>query len=151
MWSLKHFVSDQLKCRLWALRMPLWSFLFSSSYNLIALNIERYISIIAPMYHKTKVSSGNGDFLGEIGKSNGNFYERKLFNGALIHGFNHYWVNYLRIVFLGETQSRIHLVGVRLACGSCGKILPSLVSQWSHRWHLLRLYVFPFVGSMSCM
>ena len=35
--------------------MPLWSFLFSSSYNLIAVNIERYISIIAPIYHKTKV------------------------------------------------------------------------------------------------
>ena len=37
------------------MKMPLWSFLFSSSYNLIALNIERYISIIAPIYHKTKV------------------------------------------------------------------------------------------------
>ena len=48
-------ISDQLLCRLWALKMQLWSFLFSSSYNLIALNIERYISIIAPIYHKTKV------------------------------------------------------------------------------------------------
>ena len=48
-------VSDQLLCRLWVIKMPLWSFLFSGSYNLIALNIERYISIIAPLYHKTKV------------------------------------------------------------------------------------------------
>ena len=48
-------VSDQLLCRLWVIKMPLWSFLFSSSYNLIALNIERYISIVSPLYHKTKV------------------------------------------------------------------------------------------------
>ena len=47
------------------MKMPLWSFLFSSSYNLIALNIERYISLIAPIYHKTQVriirSSHNRD------------------------------------------------------------------------------------------
>ena len=48
-------VSDQLLCRLMSMKMPLWSFLFSSSYNLIALNTERYISIIAPIYHKTQV------------------------------------------------------------------------------------------------
>ena len=48
-------VSDQLLCRLMSMKMPLWSFLFSSSYNLIALNIERYISLIAPIYHKTQV------------------------------------------------------------------------------------------------
>ena len=38
-----------LLCKIWAIKMPLWSFLFLSSYNLIAINIERYISIIAPI------------------------------------------------------------------------------------------------------
>ena len=46
------------------MKMPLWSFLFSSSYNLIALNIERYISIIAPMYHKTKVGLESSGTIG---------------------------------------------------------------------------------------
>ena len=31
------------------------------------------------------------------------------------------------LFFSGETQSRVHLFGIRLACGTCGKVLPELV------------------------
>ncbi len=50
-----HLFSDQVYCRVWGIKAPLWSFAFSSSYNLVAVNLERYLSIIAPIYHKTKV------------------------------------------------------------------------------------------------
>ena len=55
------------------------------------------------MYHKTKVSSGNTDFLREIRKirnemqCNGNIYEHKY---LLVHSLvlTNYYVDYLRMV-----------------------------------------------------
>ena len=43
-------LTDVLLCKIWAIKMPLWSFLFSSSYNLIAVNIERYVCLNSRSY-----------------------------------------------------------------------------------------------------
>ena len=44
-------VSGELFCRLWLTDLPLWSLLTSSSYTLIALTFERYMSIVHPITH----------------------------------------------------------------------------------------------------
>ena len=37
-----------VRCYLWDSKAQLWSWLLSSTYNLVALNIERWISLIFP-------------------------------------------------------------------------------------------------------
>ena len=37
-----------LKCYLWDSKVQLWSFISSSTYNLVALNVERWLSLIFP-------------------------------------------------------------------------------------------------------
>ncbi|ELU15489.1 hypothetical protein CAPTEDRAFT_120994 [Capitella teleta] len=45
-------VAYELLCRLWRTKMPLWGLLVSSSYNLVVLTVERYLSIVYPIWHK---------------------------------------------------------------------------------------------------
>lgn len=56
----RHFdaddVSDVLLCKLWLNKLWLWSFLVSSTYNLMALTFERYLAIVHPFVHKVKVT-----------------------------------------------------------------------------------------------
>ena len=47
-------VLDEMLCRMWLTRGPLWGFLVSSSANLVALTIERYIAVVYPIWHKNK-------------------------------------------------------------------------------------------------
>ena len=44
-------VAGELYCRLWLTDLPLWSLLISSSYSLMALTLERYMSIVHPITH----------------------------------------------------------------------------------------------------
>ena len=41
----------ELYCRLWLSDLPMWSLLVSSSYTLMALTFERYMSIVRPVLH----------------------------------------------------------------------------------------------------
>lgn len=45
-------VAGQLWCRLWVSNYLLWSVLSSSSFNLIAITIERYTEIVKPLIYK---------------------------------------------------------------------------------------------------
>ena len=45
-------VTGELYCRIWAMKVPLWSAFMVSTYNLLILTIERYIEIVHPIYHK---------------------------------------------------------------------------------------------------
>ena len=47
---------DELLCRVWFSKAPLWSSLVASTYSVIALNLDRYIAIIYPIFHKVKFS-----------------------------------------------------------------------------------------------
>ena len=54
-------VADDLYCRLWVTRLPLWLCLHCSTYNLVALTIERYLSVVHPIHHKTSFSRLKGN------------------------------------------------------------------------------------------
>ncbi len=42
-------------CVLWASKLILWSLMLSSAYNLLCINIERYLSIVFPFFHKARL------------------------------------------------------------------------------------------------
>ena len=46
-------VSAELFCRLWLSQIPLWGLITSSTYNLMAISVERYLAIAHPIWHKT--------------------------------------------------------------------------------------------------
>ena len=46
-------VLGDLTCRIWVTTAPLWAMMVSSSGNLIAVTIERYIAVTSPIWHKT--------------------------------------------------------------------------------------------------
>ena len=46
----------ELYCRLWLSDLPLWCLLVSSSYTLMALTFERYMSIVHPVLHRNLFS-----------------------------------------------------------------------------------------------
>nr|AKQ63061.1 orphan G-protein coupled receptor 56 [Platynereis dumerilii] len=49
-------IAGELYCRIWATKLFLWGFLVSSTYNLVALTIERYLAVVHPIWHKTSFS-----------------------------------------------------------------------------------------------
>jgi len=46
---------DQFVCRTWLTRLPLWSFLATSTYGIILTTLERYAAVIYPVWYKVKV------------------------------------------------------------------------------------------------
>ena len=49
-------VYADIYCFFVAPKWPLWVLMFTSSYSLMFLNVERYISIVFPIYHHTNVT-----------------------------------------------------------------------------------------------
>ena len=49
-------IMGDLYCRFWLSDLPLWSLLVSSSYSLMAITFERYMSIVHPILHYSKFS-----------------------------------------------------------------------------------------------
>jgi len=49
-------VSDQLVCRVWLARVPLWSLLVMSTYGILITAFERYFAVIYPMWYSVSVS-----------------------------------------------------------------------------------------------
>ena len=48
-------LSGQLYCFLWNNKVILWSLFLCSTLNLVALNLERYMEVVFPIVHKTKL------------------------------------------------------------------------------------------------
>ena len=53
---VKSGTADQLFCRLWLTKMPLWGMLVTSTYNLVGLTFERFMAIVYPIWHKNNFS-----------------------------------------------------------------------------------------------
>ena len=44
--------SDEALCRLWFTKMPLWGLLVSSTYNIVALTVERFLAVVYPFHYR---------------------------------------------------------------------------------------------------
>jgi len=49
-------IYDQFICRMWSTRIPLWAFLFASTYNILLTTLERYVAVIYPIWYSNNVS-----------------------------------------------------------------------------------------------
>jgi len=46
-------LSDEVICRLWFSKLPLWGMLVASTYGIVGLTLERFFAIVYPIWHKT--------------------------------------------------------------------------------------------------
>ena len=51
-------ILDEIYCRIWLTKVLMWCCFLSSTYNLIALTFERYLAVVHPVWHKTKLTKG---------------------------------------------------------------------------------------------
>ena len=57
-------IGAELLCRFWTTELPLWSLVISSSYNLMAMTVERYIAIVHPIFYHTSFTTNRIMLLG---------------------------------------------------------------------------------------
>ena len=50
-------IAAELLCRFWTSELPLWSVIISSSYNLMAMTVERNIAIVHPIFYHTSFTT----------------------------------------------------------------------------------------------
>jgi len=50
-------IYDQLVCRIWLTRLPLWCFLLTSTYGIVLTALDRYIAVVYPIWYSTRVST----------------------------------------------------------------------------------------------
>jgi len=48
-------VRDLFVCHYWLTRLPLWSFLFTSTYGILLMALERYVAVIYPIWCNNNV------------------------------------------------------------------------------------------------
>jgi len=49
-------IYDRFVCRMWLTRTPLWAPLFTSTYNILLMTLERYAAVIYPVWYISNVS-----------------------------------------------------------------------------------------------
>jgi len=57
---------DQLLCRMWLTRTPLWAVLFTSTYGILLMALERYSAVILPVWYNNNVRTVYCDILGAV-------------------------------------------------------------------------------------
>jgi len=45
-------IRDQIVCRFWLPKIPLWCFLITSTYGILLTTVSRYIAVIYPTQYK---------------------------------------------------------------------------------------------------
>ena len=50
--------ADILYCYAWVSTVPVWTLIGASTYNLVAMTTERYLSVVKPVWHKVHVTRG---------------------------------------------------------------------------------------------
>jgi len=46
---------DQFVCFIWVTRVPLWSLLFTSTYGILLMTLDRFVAVIYPVWYSTRV------------------------------------------------------------------------------------------------
>ena len=46
---------DLFVCYMWLTRVPLWYFLFTSTYGILLMTFDRYAAVIYPVWYSSKV------------------------------------------------------------------------------------------------
>lgn len=49
-------IAVRILCKFWVSEYLLWSMYMCSTYNLVLLSIERYLAVVYPIYHRTKLN-----------------------------------------------------------------------------------------------
>ncbi len=49
-------MTQDIYCRLWKARLPMWGLFISSTYNLIAMTLDRYVALVHPLVHRNRCS-----------------------------------------------------------------------------------------------
>ena len=56
-------VHDQLACRMWLTRVPLWNFMITSTYNILLMASERYTAVVYSIWYNNNVSVNQSIFV----------------------------------------------------------------------------------------
>ena len=48
-------IYDQFVCRMWLTRSPLFSFLFTSTFNILLMTLERYVAVVHHVWYHNSV------------------------------------------------------------------------------------------------
>ena len=48
-------IYDQFVCRIWLTRVPLWSFMYTSTYDILLTALERYVAVIYHFWYHNNV------------------------------------------------------------------------------------------------
>ena len=59
-------IYDQFVCRMWLTRTPLWCFLFTSTYGILLMALDRYAAVIYPVWYSSKVRTVHIDLFSWI-------------------------------------------------------------------------------------
>ena len=53
---VKGNVADEILCRVWYTKTPLWGMLISTTYGIVLLTFDRYLAVVYPIFYKTKIA-----------------------------------------------------------------------------------------------
>ena len=53
---VKGNVADEILCRVWYTKTPLWGMLISTTYGIVLLTFDRYLAVVYPIVYKTKIA-----------------------------------------------------------------------------------------------
>ena len=53
---VKGNVADEILCRVWYTKTPLWGMLISTTYGIVLLTFDRYLAVVYPIVYKTKIT-----------------------------------------------------------------------------------------------
>jgi len=48
-------IRDEFLCYIWLTRLPLWSFLVTSTYGIVLTALDRFVAVNYPIWYKVRV------------------------------------------------------------------------------------------------
>ena len=106
---------NELLCKLWHSQILLWGLMTSSTYNLMAISIDRYMAIVHPMWHKVSFTKAKANasvvviwMLGVAFTGSFVIPTTGLMNGRCI--VSHFWPSKEIAIFVGVLQVIVTMI-----------------------------------------